>query len=369
MQRTSLGSAAPAALLALLAAPAIAAPTVTVVADGLSNPRGLAFAPNGQLYVAEVGRGGTGACVPSADSPALRCYGETGALTRVDPSGMHPPVRVVKRLPSMAPAAGGFTSSGPVDVEFFGMQAYVLIGWGGAPSLRDGLGPKSHLFGTVIRALPNGRWTDYADVAGEEDRSNPAGGPLDSNPYGLDALPGRVVVADAGANAVFGMRAGCGGRRHARHPDTLALLPRTAQNLEPVPTAVKQGPDGWLYVSQLTGAPFFPGASTIYRVPPGGGEPEPYVGGLTAVVDLAFAPDGTLYVLEFARGFQAGNPGMGLGRLKRVRPGQAPETLVDLAFPGGITVGPDGAVYATVNAASFDATSLTQGKVVRIALD
>lgn len=368
MHRTRHRSVAPAALLALLAAPAVAAPTVTIVADGLSNPRGLAFAANGELYVTEVGRGGAGACIPSADSPALRCYGETGALTRVDPTGVQAPVRVITGLPSMAPAAGGFTSSGPVDVEFFGMQAFVLIGWGGSPTLRDGLGPKSHLFGTVVRALPNGAWKPFADVATAE-LANPAGGPVDSNPYGLDALPGRVVVADAGANAIFGASAGCVGASRACVANPLALLPRTAQNLEPVPTAVKQGPDGWLYVSQLTGGPFFPGASTIYRVPPGGGEPQPYVGGFTAVVDLAFAPDGTLYVLEFARGFQAGNPGLGLGRLKRVRPGQAPETLVELAFPGGIAVGPDGAVYATVNAASFDATSLTQGKVVRIALD
>src|SRR5512144_2857273 len=32
-------------------------PAITVVADGLNNPRGLAFAPNGALYVAEAGLG------------------------------------------------------------------------------------------------------------------------------------------------------------------------------------------------------------------------------------------------------------------------------------------------------------------------
>ncbi|HEX9208122.1 MAG TPA: ScyD/ScyE family protein, partial [Steroidobacteraceae bacterium] len=196
---------------------------------------------------------------------------------------------------------------------------------------------------------------------------NPAGGPYDSNPYGLDALPGRLVVADAGANAVIDA---CGHPNCVNSAGTLTVLPSTLQGREPVPTTVKQGPDGWLYVGQLTGAPFFPGASTIYRVPPGGGTPQPYVGGLTAVVDIAFDTDGTLYVLEFAKGFQNGNPGLGQGRLKRMRPGQAVETVLDnLSFPGGLAVGPDGDVFISVDSASFDATSLTQGKVIRVSFD
>ena len=39
----------------------------TVVMSGLDNPRGLAFAPNGALYVAEAGRGGDGPCVVNAE--------------------------------------------------------------------------------------------------------------------------------------------------------------------------------------------------------------------------------------------------------------------------------------------------------------
>lgn len=359
------------AALAVTAALCVTAPaaaaTVKVIAQGLSNPRGLAFAPNGQLFVAEVGSGGNGTCLGSADSPVQRCYGETGALTRVDPEGTLPPVRVITGLPSMVPAAGGFTSSGPVDVEFFGMQAYVLIGWGGAPSLRDGVGAKSHLFGTVIRVLPDGSYRLVADIAANELRSNPAGGPLDTNPYGIDALPGRLVVADAGANAIVGA---CAHPNCAGSVTTLAVLPPTQQGREPVPTSVKQGPDGWLYVGQLTGGPFFPAASTVYRVSPAGGTPVPYVGGLTAVVDIAFDASGTLYVLEFARGFQNGNPGLGQGRLKRKLPGQNVETVLDgLSFPGGLTVGPDGDVYISVDSASFDATSLTQGKVIRVSFD
>ena len=48
--------AAGAALALALAAPA-AGQDLEVVADGLDNPRGLAFGPGGHLYVAEAARG------------------------------------------------------------------------------------------------------------------------------------------------------------------------------------------------------------------------------------------------------------------------------------------------------------------------
>jgi hypothetical protein len=339
------------ALTLLVSLPATAQ-TVQVVATGLNNPRGLGFAPNGELYVAEAGSGGTGTCRPSPDGqPVDVCYGETGALTRIDPQGLLPPVRVLQNLPSMAAAGGFAASSGPVDVDFFGMTAFVVMGWGGDPSLRAGVGPKGALFGTLLRALPNGRYAPVSDVAGNELRHNPAGGRIDSNPYGGVALPGRRVVADAGANALIAFSASDTLGSVADH--TLAVLPPTAFGTEPVPTTIIAGPDGYLYVGQLTGAPFFRGSSTIYRIPPQGGTAVPYVTGLTAVVDIAFDHAGTLYVVEIASGFVpppagSGDPGVGNGRLLRIRQGDAPEVLLSgLVFPAGVAVGPDNALYVT----------------------
>jgi glucose/arabinose dehydrogenase len=46
-----------------------AIPGVRTLATGLDNPRGLAFAPDGALYVTEAGRGGGGPCFPAPDAP------------------------------------------------------------------------------------------------------------------------------------------------------------------------------------------------------------------------------------------------------------------------------------------------------------
>ena len=53
-----------------------------VVASGLDNPRGLDFAPNGALYIAEAGRGGDGPTIPGAENNVLH-FELSGAITRV----------------------------------------------------------------------------------------------------------------------------------------------------------------------------------------------------------------------------------------------------------------------------------------------
>ena len=87
-----------------------------VIASGLDNPRGLGFGPDGALYVVESGRGGTSSlCLPLPDMPGTRCYGPTGAVTRVTGLGVHQ--RVVTGLPSLA-AASGDVATGPNDIAF-----------------------------------------------------------------------------------------------------------------------------------------------------------------------------------------------------------------------------------------------------------
>src|SRR6476619_1591097 len=56
--------------------------TVTTVASGLVNPRGLNFGPDGALYVAEAGSGGSGPCIVGSDG-LTKCYGATGGVRKI----------------------------------------------------------------------------------------------------------------------------------------------------------------------------------------------------------------------------------------------------------------------------------------------
>ena len=76
----------------------------------VGDPRGIAFGPDGRVYVAEAGRGGNGNCVMTGDGQRA-CYGETGAIVRIDPFGGAAPERIVKACPRSHPPAG----SAPAD--------------------------------------------------------------------------------------------------------------------------------------------------------------------------------------------------------------------------------------------------------------
>ena len=76
-----------------------------VVADGLDNPRGIGFGPDGALYVAESGSGGPGPdnCIASPEG-GQACFGRTGAVTRITRRSQH---RVLTGLATGAHQGGG----------------------------------------------------------------------------------------------------------------------------------------------------------------------------------------------------------------------------------------------------------------------
>jgi len=360
MSTSMSGKLSCAVAVALGLAAHASAQSVETIASGLSNPRGIAFAPNGDLFVTEMGTGGAGPCTLSPVFPfPPRCYGATGALTRIAPGGVPGFERVATGLPSLVLATGS-AEGGPSDLSFHGMVAYVTIAWGGDPARRADLGDVGTLFGTLIQVKPSGQWRPLVDISNHEAVNNPAGGPIDTNPYGILALPGRRIVADAGANALI--EATANGRTH-----TLAVLPPADPGgRDPVPTSVTEGPDGALYVSQLTGFPFWQGTASVWRVESDGSSLEVYASGFTAIVDLAVSANRDLYVLEIATGqvppFPPPNPGLGVGRLVRQCDGGSPEVLLDgLNFAAGVALGPDGTVYLTNNG-----TSATDGEVLRV---
>jgi hypothetical protein len=343
-----------------------AAGPATVVASGLVNPRGLAQAPNGWIYVAEAGNADGANCPPPPPPGALNppCLGLTGAVTRIDPKGRRPAERIVSGLPSVTRRSLA-ESAGPHKISFLGTGgAYLTMGAGGDVAQRDGLGADGEALGHLLKLSAGGGWRMVADVLAHEDTKDPDGVGPDSNPYGVLALHSRRIVTDAGGNSLVEVRKGGRTRTLAVFPSR-QLLPPPGGLTQSVPTAVAQGPDGWLYVGELTGFPFPAGGARVWRVPPGGGTPEVCATGFTTIVDLTFDESGRMYVLEFASGI--GFP-PNTGRLSRLESCRARTDAdridVMLSNPGGVIVGRDRAAYVTNKTLAPSGT----GEVLRIPL-
>lgn len=300
------------------------------VATGLVAPRHLSFSPNGQLFVAEAGVDGSGACLPNPEDPTgpAVCLGMTGSVARVDANqGL---TRVLTGLPSI----GG---AGPSDIEFTGNHQFaVVIGLGASPAARATLGRNGALLGHVVTGdLRTGNHVTPAfDVSAYEAANNPDGTDIDSNPVSLDRWGNGYVVADAGANDVVDTRKG---------GSALAVLPPIPSSLgfpaDAVPTSAVQGPDGAWYISQLTGYPFDRGASAIWRVVPGQA-PTVWATGLTQVTDLAFSGSGRLYAVQISETSLADQSLPPIGSLVRVAPGStSPQQVVGGLFaPYGVAI-------------------------------
>src|SRR5438132_4538977 len=98
----------------------------TKLTGDLREPRGMKVGPDGMIYVAEAGSGGTTA-VGSGDTASMS--GNTGRISKIDPStGTR--TTVADNLPSNATPEGG--NLGPADVAFIGSQLYYAQTHGGA---------------------------------------------------------------------------------------------------------------------------------------------------------------------------------------------------------------------------------------------
>jgi hypothetical protein len=181
-----------AAVCALAVPAGVSASTITRVMQGLDNPRGLAIGPEGALYVAEAGRGGplSALCYAHPDPGiGFRCYGTTGAISRYWHGAQS---RVVTGLPSLENPTFAGPAQGPDHISFQGRGGmYVTIGFGGQPDSRNVLLPGvGSSFGQLLKIEPSGVRRSVADISAYED-TNPDGAQIDSNPYGLLALPGH----------------------------------------------------------------------------------------------------------------------------------------------------------------------------------
>lgn len=356
MRLTSAARLAAFATVLAVAAPASAGYIATTIATNLNNPRGLAFGPDGALYIAESGVPGT-----SGPSTIIRgttsFYSTTGSITRYAGGAQE---RIVTGLPSLGSPTTN-EAAGPQDIAFGADgTGYVVVGLGANPAVRTtDLAPGGAGLGQIYSFTGPGGVSGFADVAAFELANNPAGGPIDSNPFHLAATGGGLLATDAGGNSLLRI-----------NPDGSVSLVMSLPGRDigggfpsdAVPTGVAVGPDGNYYVGELTGFPFTPGAARIYRVTPAGEVTVSYEG-FTTITDIAFDEEGDLYVLQLDNDGLA-RPGVG-GSLIRVGADGTRHTIYSdgLITPTGLAIGPDGAFYI----ANFSAAA-GRGEVLRIAV-
>jgi hypothetical protein len=357
--------------------------TLDVVASGLDNPRRMAFGPDGALYVAESGIGGPGPTVLGPELNSILSFGTTGAVTRVQNGTQE---RVISNLPSTAILLEGTTppqtegsilaSNGVQDIGFDrNGNPYAIVGFATTTDQQpfldaSGGGDLGDLLSFDIN--DDGSWEKNnfsVDLVDFEEANNPDNAVLLNNPYDLEAQGDTLYVVDAGANNFYSIdRAGNISLETVFFPEIVDGIP-----IERVPTSLAVGPDGAFYVGEFTGNAAQPGSARIYRITPGD-RPEIIADGFTQIIGLDFDSEGNLYVLEFsANGLPYIPPAAPTnnldpaftGALIQVSPDGVRRTLIGpgegLVAPGGLSVGPDEAVYV-----SNFGTTVGTGQVIRV---
>ena len=332
---------------------------VTTVATGLDGPRQLNDYRHDRLVVAE---------------------SDSGEVSSVDPDSGE----VETLLSGLAY---------PQGVDYRRGLLYVATGEqpppGEEPITPLPVPPEDAARSSLVVAEPGGEVVTTIDLLAHELAENPDGQlqfgpdgvPVDalSNPFSVLAQRGRVLVADAGANAVLSVDPRSGEVETFFVPPVVDDVPACegAENndpetvgCDPVPTGIVEGPHGLLYVSTL-GA-LAPDAGRIYVLTPHG-DVVHVIKGLTAPTSIEVDRRGNVYVANVIEGAPEAEPGPDfdpttVGEVTRIdRDGSRSTSQVTM--PTGLVI-EHGDLYAS---AWSVATSLGMptglGEVVRVGED
>jgi hypothetical protein len=341
----------------------------TVYASGLEGPRGLAFGSDGSLYVAEAGLGGTistvGTCpqVPAPIGPYTG--GLTARISKIDTSGNR--TTLTSGLPSANDAMGDVLGVG--DVTFLNGDLYAVLAGGGCSH-----GNTAFPNAVIKVNVKNGTWTNVANLSQALLKfpakfTSPDDYEPDGTWYGMISYQGSLYTVEPNHGQVFSVTP----RGQAQQVIDISasqghIVPTSIVALDDVfyvgNLSLFPIDPQWARVITIAKNVYVPNPLPGFGSLFGGFGQWNVVSskaGFTTIVSMKIGPDGLLYVLELSDA--AGFPTPGAGKVVRVkRSGDIEDVVTGLAVPTGMTFGPDRRLYVSNLGAAPDSA----GQILRI---